>query len=106
MGIFFRRKYKFTDKKHSKGGLIASGLFLFSLAILIAGIYIAFINHGNAGMLVGGLGFGTFILSLGGFVVGLRSFKEDNVFLVFPWIGTAGCAVILLGMGAIVLIGI
>ncbi|MDE6208680.1 MAG: hypothetical protein K2M73_03280 [Lachnospiraceae bacterium] len=106
MGIFFRRKYKFTDKKHSKGGLTASGLFLFSLAIMIAGIYISFMKHGNAGMLVGGLGLGSFILALIGFIVGLRSFKEENVFLLFPWIGTAGCAVMLLGMGAVVLIGI
>jgi hypothetical protein len=106
MSIFFRKKYKFTDKKHSKGGLIASGLFLFSLVFMVVGVYMSFNKHGNANMTVGALGMAALIVALIGFIVGIKSFKEDEVFLLFPWIGTIGCAVILIGMGAIVLIGL
>lgn len=106
MSIFFRKKYKFTDKKHSKGGLIASGLFLFSLIFVVTGIYMSFSKHGNGSMAVGGLGMAAIMAALMGFIIGMKSFKEDEVFLIFPWIGTVGCAVILLGMGAVVLIGL
>lgn len=106
MSIFFRRKYKFTDKKHSKGGLIASGLFLISLVFMIVGIYMSFTKHGDANMSVGLLGMAALITSVIGFAIGLKSFKEDEVFLLFPWIGTAGCAIILLCMSAVVLIGL
>ena len=106
MGLLFGKKYKFTAKKHSKGGLIASGLFLFSLVSLIVGIYISYTNKGNGGLLVGVLGLVSLIISIAGFIVGIKSFKEDEVFLLFPWIGTVGCATICIGMGAIILIGI
>ena len=106
MSIFFRRKYKFTDKKHSKGGLIASGLFLFSILSLFLGIYISYKNKGNGGMMVGVLGTLALLLSIAGFTVGMKSIKEDNVFLMFPWVGTVGNAIILIGLGAIILIGI
>jgi hypothetical protein len=106
MSTFCQRKYKFTDKKHSRGGIIASGLFLFSLVSLIQGVYISFANEGQGAMIVGVLGLASFLMSLVGFMVGIRSFKEDNVFVLFPWIGTFGCTAILIIMGGIILIGI
>lgn len=105
MSLFFR-KYKFTDKKLSRGGLIASGLFLFSAISFVAGVYISFKNHGAGTEIVGILGTVAFLLSIVGLIIGLRSFKEDNVFLGFPWLGTIGNAIILVGMGSIILIGI
>ena len=56
--------------------------------------------------MVGVLGLASLIISIAGFIVGIKSFKEDEVFLLFPWIGTVGCATICVGMGAIILIGI
>lgn len=104
--LFFGRKYKFTDKKHSKRGLISSGLFLCSLAALIIGIYISYNNKGSGAMLVGVLGLLSFFISSIGFLVGIRSFKEEGVFLLYPWIGTVGNAVVWIMVGIIILIGI
>ncbi len=104
--LFIGRKYKFTNKKHSKRGLIASGLFLCSLLALAAGIYISFEEKGNGSMMVGVLGLLSFIVSAIGFVVGIKSFKEDEIFLLFPWIGTVGSAVVWLLIGTVILIGI
>ena len=106
MSTFFQRKYKFTDKKHPRGGIIASGLFLSSLICFVLGIYISFSNQGQGSMVVGVLGLLSFVMAVIGFILGLRSFKEDNAFLLFPWIGTFGCTLIMFIMGGIILIGI
>ncbi|NLL92847.1 MAG: hypothetical protein GX225_01685 [Clostridiales bacterium] len=104
MGIF--KKYKFTDKRQSRKGLIASGLFLLSLISLIAGIYVSYKHHGDGNIMVGFAGAASFVLSASGFIVGMKSFKEENIFLLFPWIGTVGSAVIWFGIACIILIGI
>ncbi len=106
MNFLFRRKYKFTDKKQSKRGMVSSALFLVAAILLIIGIYIAYSAKGKAGMSVGVLGIFSFLVSISGFGVGLKSFKDENVFFLFPWIGTVGNAVIWIGIGAIILIGI
>lgn len=106
MKFLLRRKYKFTDKKHSKKGMVSSVLFVVSLTMMIVGIYMSYVEAGNGGVIVGVLGFLAMVLSIIGFAVGLKSFKEDNVFLHFPWFGTVGCVFILVCIGCMMLIGI
>ena len=72
----FSRKYKFTDKKISRGGVLSS-LF----AVLAT-------------------------TSLAGFIVGIKSFKKDNIFLGFPWFGVVSNAIIWIIMFFVILVGI
>ena len=105
MGLF-SRKYKFTDKKISRGGVLSSLFAVIAVGMLYMGVYISYKADGNGGTNVGMLGAGAFIASLTGFIIGIRSFKKDNIFLGFPWFGVVSNAIIGVFMLCVILIGI
>ncbi len=102
----FNRKYKFTDKKISRGGILSSLFVLIAAGLLYAGVYISYKADGNGGANVGLLGAGAFLASIIGFIIGIRSFKKDDVFLGFPWFGVVGNAIIWIFMAGVILVGL
>lgn len=102
----FSKKYKFTDKKISRGGVLSSLFAVISAALLYSGVYISFKADGNGGMDVGMLGAGALIAAVIGFIIGARSFKKDNIFLSFPWFGVVSNAILGIFMLCVILIGI
>ena len=76
--------YKFTDKKQSRMGMVSTFLGAISVAL----INVSFNADGKAGTLVGVLALASFVISAIGVVLGIRSFKDDDVFYIFCWIGT------------------
>lgn len=102
----FSKKYKFTDKKISRGGILSSLFAVFAVVLIYIGVYISYKADGNGGMNVGLLGMGAFVLSLTGLIVGVKSFKKEDVFLGFPWFGVVSNAIIWIFMLCIILIGI
>ncbi len=106
MEIVRKKSYKFTDKKPSIKGIISTLFFLMSFGLVTYAIVIAFNTKGNASIAIGALGMAAFLVAIGGFAIGLYSFKEDNVFLRFPWIGTIGNAVVWLFLLGVILVGL
>ncbi len=102
----FNRKYKFTDKKISRGGVVSSLFVLIAVGMLYAAVNISYRAHGDAGTTVGMLGAGAWLVSLVGFIVGVRSFKQDQIFLGFPWFGVVGNAVLWIFFACLLLIGL
>lgn len=82
-----KRSYKFTDKKHTRQGMISSVLGIGALALLIAGLLIAYRMFGSAGPYVGLMGFLSLIFSIMGFVLGIRGFQEEEAYYLFSKIG-------------------
>lgn len=83
-----KRSYKFTDKKHSRQGLAASALGLFSLVLGAVVLVMAFRQSGEAGKIVGLLGLLSMLSGVLGFILALRSFHEEDVYYLFSYIGT------------------
>lgn len=83
-----RRAYKFTDKHHSKGGIRSSIAGVISLGCTIGGIYGAYIAKGNAGSYLALPGFLAIVCCIYGLFTGNQSFKEEEVYYLFPRIGT------------------
>ncbi|MBQ9699138.1 MAG: hypothetical protein IJV71_00795 [Lachnospiraceae bacterium] len=102
----FNRKYKFTDKKISRGGIVSSLFVLIAVGMIYAAVNISYKAHGNGDMTVGMLGAGAWLVSLIGFTVGVRSFKQDQVFLGLPWFGVVGNAIIWIFLACLLLIGL
>ena len=103
---FFNKRYKFTDKKKSRGGIVSSLFAVAAATMLCAGVYISYKADGNGGSNVGLLGAGAFLMAIIGFIVGIRSFKEDEVYLGFPWFGVVSNAIIGLFMAGVLLVGL
>ncbi len=100
------KKYKFTDKKRSKGGMVSSLLLVLAATLLVLSIYMSYKNAGNGGIEVGLLAMVSLIISLAGFFVGVRSFKEENVFFGYSWFGTIGNTIVWLILGGLMLVGL
>ena len=105
MGLF-SKKYKFTNKKISKGGVMSSLFAIGALVSLCVGIYMSYKADGAGGTTVGILGVTAFLMSFIGFVVGVRSFKTEESFLGFPWFGVVSNAIVWIFMMCVILIGI
>lgn len=101
-----KKSYKFTDKKHSVKGMISTVFFLMSLGLVVYAVYLSFKFKGEGPIAVGALGMEAFLVSAGGFAMGIYSFKEDNIFHHFPWLGTVGNAVVWFFVAATILVGL
>ena len=105
MGLF-SKKYKFTNKKISKGGVMSSLFAVLSVVLVYMGVHSSYKADGAGGTLVGVLGVGAFVSSTIGFIVGARSFKNEEAFLGLPWFGVVSNAVIWLFMMCVIFIGL
>ena len=69
-------------------------------------VFQSYMARGDGGREIGLLGLCTLFLSGVGLYFGVNSFKEEEIFFLFSWIGTIMSAVMLVGMGLVFLIGL
>ncbi|MGN0317456.1 MAG: DUF6142 family protein [Lachnospira sp.] len=100
------KKYKFSDKSQTLGGVISTVMGLLALASLVYGVYIAFKAEGMAGLKVGSLGLLSLMLSVIGVVIGLLSFREPDKFYTLSKVGSMLCGILTVFMLAVFLMGL
>ena len=91
-----KKAKKIPLRKYTKGGKSSTLIAIESLLVIIIAISVAM--KGKAGIYVGLLTLFAFITSIAGFIVGINSFKEENKFMMYTYIGTIANAVIWLGV--------
>lgn len=101
-----RHKYKFTNKHNTTGGIVAFLLGIMAAGLMVWAVYMAYRDRGNSGTDMGLIGTLSFFVSTVGLLLGLSSFKEEDKFYLFSWIGTILCGIIWLMLCAVVVIGI
>ena len=101
-----RHKYKFSNQKHSVGGVISTIMGVFSLLLLIYSIYLSFKSRGVAGSIVGSITFGALAFSVLGCVMGLISFRESDRFHTFSFIGSLLCGIMTIIMIMLLVVGL
>jgi hypothetical protein len=78
-----KRKYKFTNKKHSVGGVLSTLMALVAIGLIVVSIVISFKARGEGGAEVGTLSLMALVVSVFGLIMGLLSYREidrDNSF--------------------------
>ena len=96
-----RNRFKFTEKVHSKKGIMALSLAVVLLALYVVIVYRAFSSSGGLSAYYGSAGIFSMIVSLVTFVLAIQSTMEEDSFQLFPrmavfvsfvvsvcWIGT------------------
>ncbi len=101
-----RKKYKFSDKEHSRWGIASSIIAVFAFAFIVAAIVISTNAGGQGGTLVGVLGAASFISALAGIVIGLLAFRQLDVFYRFAWVGIFANGIIWLIVSALIVLGL
>ena len=90
---------KIPLRNYTKGGRKSSVIAGVNILLFILAVVISILKKGNAGIYVGLLL--VMVSAIAGFVIGINSFKEENKFLKYTYIGTITNAVIwifILGM--------
>lgn len=101
-----RHKYKFTDKHNTTGGTVSLLFGLMAAGLMAWALYMAYRERGNGGTDMGIVGTLSFLVSTIGLIMGLSSFKEEDRFYAFSWIGTILCGLIWVMLCAVVVIGL
>lgn len=105
-GFFKKKSYKFTNKKQSVRGIVSSIFLVIAIGMIVYAIVLSFKAKGNAGAEIGALGMEALLVSVMGIIMGIYGFKEEEVFLRFPWIGTVGNTIVFLFLLGTILVGI
>lgn len=85
---------KIPLSKYTQGGRKSSLFAVANILLIIITIAISILKKGNAGIYVGLLMLAVMVSAIVGFVIGINSFKEENKFLKYTYIGTITNAVI------------
>ncbi len=87
--LFLRKKesFKFSDKKHSVRGLISLVMGILSCVCLLVLFYISSLSAGNGSLLLGAVGLVMCVLSIVGFIIGVKACKEKEIYYNVPIIG-------------------
>ncbi len=100
------KKYKFSDKNHSLGGSVSTIMGIVSVILCIVCVVIATKSHGKAGGFIGGIGMLAALLAVGGCIVGLVSFKEEDKYYLTSKIGSMLCGILSVFYLAVFMMGL
>lgn len=79
-----RNHYKFTEKKHSKRGVLACCLAVASIFALLYSVYRSFGERGNGSVYLGSAGLLALVVAIVAFFQAVKSLKEEDTFRNVP----------------------
>lgn len=82
------RSYKFTNKKHSQGGIRSSIAGAISVVCTLTALYCAYAAKGNAGNYLALFGTVGIAACIYGTFVGNKSLREEECYYFFSRLGT------------------
>ena len=100
------KRYKFTNKKHPEKGIMSAILGIISLVSVWAAVYQTFLARGEASTNMGVVGLMITLFSATGLVLGYMAKKENDKYMLFPYLGMVlnvialGCISVILYAGA------
>ena len=105
--MFHRRRdrFKFTEKRHSKKGMITMGVAIVLLLILGMFLALSYKTEGMLSVYYGSAGVFVLILSVVNIIFAIQSLFEENSFQLFPRIAVLLSVLALGGWGTTYVVG-
>ncbi len=101
-----RYKSKFTNKKHSVGGIVATVMGAFSIGLFVASVVESTKARGQGGMIVGSLAMLALAFSVFGLATGLLSYREIDRYTTFSRLGSILCGIMTVLLFMMILVGL
>ncbi|BCJ93449.1 hypothetical protein acsn021_10180 [Anaerocolumna cellulosilytica] len=98
--------FKFSGRSHSVKGIVSVILGTASLLFFILLAVISSISHGNGGMAIGILGIILLVVSISGFILGIKACIEKEIYYTAPIIGMVMNGLLFLGLFLLYIVGI
>ncbi len=92
-----RNHFKFTEKKHSRRGMLACALAAASIFTLVYLVSTSFLQNGNGSVYLGSAGILALVVAVIAFVQAVKSLREEDTFRGIP---AASMALSILASGA------
>ena len=82
-----RNNYKFTEKTHSKRGIVSFSISVVAILLYLIFVYLSFKGAGTLSMYYGSIGVFAMLLSVVALVTSIISLYEEDTFKIFPRLG-------------------
>lgn len=106
MRIFGGKGYIFTDKKNPKWGIMSTILGLVAGVSIGLAVHRTYLNRGTALMQYGAVVLLSMIYAVVGFILGIRSLMEQDIFRFFPIVGIFLNVLAVIAGGIIIYLGV
>ena len=78
-----RNNFKFTEKTHSKKGIVSLAVAAVAILIYIVFIFLSYLGRGNLSAYYGSVGVFVMLVSVVSLVVAFMGLKEEDSFKIF-----------------------
>lgn len=82
------RRIQFTDRSHPAMGIVSVILGIVALIMLVALCVLSGRAKGNSGLSAGALGMVSMIMSIMGFIMAIRCYRQEDIYMVTPTLGS------------------
>jgi hypothetical protein len=101
-----RYRYAFVKKKEAEEGKWSVSLAVMSLLLFAAAVTAEYFLPESCGFLVGGISIFAMMLSVYGFIMGLRSFSEEECMHRTSMTGSICCGILMVAWLVLYLMGV
>lgn len=82
-----RKRIQFTDKKHPVMGIVSMGIAVIAWILMVVLFYFSSAAKGAAGIVIGFAGVLVLATSAFGFVMAIRCYKKEDIYMTAPTVG-------------------
>lgn len=100
-----QKKIQFSSKTHPKSGILSVVFGGVALITLLVMFFISGVAKGTSGSWIGVVGFWIFVMSVVGFILAIRSYRNEDIYMVTPTIGSIVNGVVVVAMMLLYVIG-
>ncbi len=101
-----RRKIQFTDKTHPMMGIVSAGIGVVCLIVTLVLFIGAGKAKGHAPAWYGYIGTLDMLVSLFGFIIGIRCLRQEDIYITTPSIGITLNGILTLGFILLLFVGV
>ncbi len=83
-----RRHIQFTDKYHPPMGIVSLCVGVAALGLLLTLFFLSGFRGGSLGEFAGYLGLLDLFVSMVGFILAVRCYRQDEIYVITPMIGS------------------